>query len=156
MKCPSIQIDSNAPPLKLDFMGIELRTGETSGCHRCSCAVGGGQCRSLCHSPSSLLLCCQSSSQVSYFYLFACCGIFQCFGLIWTLQEVRCQKTKKCPSVEICPEPVQIQGVANGSEEPRWSIVSGNRNGREASRSYQTHVKHFIFTFWWAAAGIVF
>ena len=68
-------IDWKAPPLKLDFLEIELRTGEMSGCHRCSCAVGGGQCRSLCHSPSSLLLCCQSSSQVSYFYLFACCGI---------------------------------------------------------------------------------
>ena len=70
MKCPSIQIDSNAPPLKLDFMGIELRTGEISGCHWCSCAVGGGQCRSLCHSPSSLLLCCQSASQVLLVVLF--------------------------------------------------------------------------------------
>ena len=101
-------IDWKAPPLKLDFLEIELRTGEMSGCHRCSCAVGGGQCRSLCHSPSSLLLCSQSSSQVSYFYLFACCAIFQWFGSIWTLQEVRCQKIQKYPSVEICFKPVQI------------------------------------------------
>ena len=53
----------------LDFLEIEVRTGETSGCHQCSCAVGGGQCRSLCHSPSSLLLCRQSASQVSNFDL---------------------------------------------------------------------------------------
>ena len=82
-KCPSIFIDWKAPPLKLDFLEIELRTGEMSGCHRCSCAVGGGQCRSLCHSPSSLLLCCQSSSQVSYFYL-VCFAVVFYNGLHWS------------------------------------------------------------------------
>ena len=76
-------IDWKAPPLKLDFLEIELSTGETSGCHRCSCAVGGGQRRSLCHSPPSLLLCCQSSSQVSYFYLVCFAMVFY-NGLHWS------------------------------------------------------------------------
>ena len=152
MICPSIQTDSNAPPLKLDFMGTELRTGETSGCHRCSCAVGGGQCRSLCHSPPSLLLCCQSSSQVSNFYL-VCFAVVFYNGLHWSelcrryaakkLKNILPSKfvlnqsrSRVSPTAQRIQEEVEFQGIEM-EERPAdptrhmWNISYSHFDGQQ-------------------------